>query len=261
MYLKRLLILILFILCTSQLFADKLKDIKTSGILKAGVKYDFEPFGFLDESNNVVGFDIDLLKYIGNQLNVKVEFIKVTSKNRIELLEKGAVDIVAASMTHKVSRDATIDFSISYFFDGQSFLARKNSKKRNAEGFNGKYVGAIEGSTSGENLRKIAPKAQVIYFAEYSDAIKALKEGKIDAITTDLVWCTTQANKSEGVFKVIDDVISFEPYGMGLPENESNFRDQINLLIQEAVKDGSYAKYYQKWFKEDPKRLPEVWPE
>jgi polar amino acid transport system substrate-binding protein len=240
--------------------ADKLADIKKSGILKVGVKYDFKPFGFTDEKGKVVGFDIDLLKYIAKDLGVEIKFQQVTSKTRIPMVAGGQVDIAAASMTHKVKRDDTIDFTISYFFDGQSILAKKDCKAQEAKDFADKKVGAIQGATSGENFKKLVPEAKMVYFQEYPQAIMALKTGKIDAITTDLVWCTTQANDSNGVFKVIGDTISFEPYGMGIAENESNLRDAVNFAIQKAVKDGTYTKLYNKWFGKDPERLPEIWP-
>lgn len=100
----------------------------------------------------------------------------------------------------------------------------------------------------------------MVYFQEYPQAVIALKRGKIDAITTDLVWCSTQAKDSKGKLKVTGGTISFEPYGMGLPENESNFRDAINFAIQNSVKDGTYKKLYKKWFGKNPDVLPEVWP-
>jgi polar amino acid transport system substrate-binding protein len=176
------------------------------------------------------------------------------------MVASGQIDIAAASMTHKVARDDTIDFTISYFFDGQSILARKGCKKRSAKGFAGKKVGAIQGATSGANFKKAVPKAKIVYFQEYPQAVMALHKKKIDAITTDLVWCSTQAKDSHGKLKVVGGTISFEPYGMGIPENESNFRDAVNFAIQKAVKDGTYAKLYRKWFGENPKQLPEVWP-
>jgi polar amino acid transport system substrate-binding protein len=159
------------------LVADRLDDIKTSGVLKAGVKHDFEPFGFKNSDGEIVGFDIDLLQYIATDLKVKLKTQQVTSKNRIEMVQNNTVDIVAVSMTHKKSRDKTIDFTISYFFDGQALLTRKYCKKRKATGFNGKEVGAIEGATSGINLKKIAPKVGLtpqcmnLYFYKYCDII------------------------------------------------------------------------------------------
>jgi len=260
MFKKILIGLLLWVSFGGLVYGDKLADIQKSGVLKAGVKYDFKPFGFTNERGEVVGFDIDLLKYIAKELGVKVKFQQVTSKTRIPMVAGGQVDIVAASMTHKVKRDETIDFTISYFFDGQSILARKDCKAKSAKDFANKRVGAIQGATSGENFKKIVPEAKIIYFQEYPQAVMALKKGKIDAITTDLVWCSTQAKDSNGELKVIGDTISFEPYGMGIAENESNLRDAVNFAIQKAVKDGNYTKLYNKWFGKNPERLPEIWP-
>ncbi len=260
MFKKTLMSLVAVTMLTGTAFADKLADIKEAGVLKAGVKYDFKPFGFVNDKNKVVGFDIDLLRYIAKDLGVKVKFQQVTSKTRIPLVAGGQIDIAAASMTHKVMRDDTIDFTISYFFDGQSMLVRADERTRTAKGFAGKKVGAIQGATSGENFKKASPKAKIIYFQEYPQAVMALKKGKIDAVTTDLVWCSTQANDSKGKLKVTGGTISFEPYGMGIAENESNFRDAVNIAIQKSVKDGYYAKSYKKWFGTNPKVLPEVWP-
>ena len=260
MFKKTLTSLVAFAMLSGVAYADKLADIKEAGVLKAGVKYDFKPFGFVNEAGKVVGFDIDLLKYISADLGVDVKFQQVTSKTRIPLVSGGQIDIAAASMTHKVMRDDTIDFTISYFFDGQSMLVRKDERIRTAKGFAGKKVGAIQGATSGENFKKASPKAKIVYFQEYPQAVMALKKGKIDAVTTDLVWCSTQAADSKGKLKVTGGTLSVEPYGMGIAENESNFRDAVNFAIQKSVKDGTYSKLYKKWFGENPKVLPEVWP-
>jgi len=257
---KTLTSLVAIVMLSGAAYADKLSDIKDAGVLKAGVKYDFKPFGFVNEHGKVVGFDIDLLKYIAKDLGVKVKFQQVTSKTRIPLVAGGQIDIAAASMTHKVMRDDTIDFTISYFFDGQSMLVRKNETAKSAKDFAGRKVGAIQGATSGENFKKASPKAKIVYYQEYPQAVSALMRGKIDAVTTDLVWCSTQAADSHGKLKVTGGTLSVEPYGMGIAENESNFRDAVNFAIQDAVKDGTYAKLYKKWFGENPKVLPEVWP-
>jgi len=260
MFKKSLITLVTIGLLTSSTYADKLSDIKKSGILNAGVKYDFKPFGFKNENNALVGFDIDLLKYIAKDLGVEVKFQQVTSKTRIPLVAGGQIDIAAASMTHKVERDDTIDFTISYFFDGQSILVRKASKALEAKDFSGKKVGVIQGATSGENFKKIVPDVKLKTYQEYPGAVKDLMRGQIDAITTDLVWCSTQAKDSHGKLKVIGGTLSIEPYGMGIAENESNLRDAINFAIQKSVQDKTYIKLYNKWFGENPKVLPELWP-
>src|SRR5262245_51192016 len=92
----------------AQAETDSLSKIKDRGTLKAGVKFDTPPFGFLDDKNEPVGFDLDIVRKIGEKLGVKVEFVKVTSPTRVPLLVSGNVDIVAASMTHTRERDKVI---------------------------------------------------------------------------------------------------------------------------------------------------------
>jgi polar amino acid transport system substrate-binding protein len=253
-------IFMILLLSFSSLFGDKLEDVKSKKILKAGVKHDFKPFGFKNEKGEVVGFDIDLLQYIADNLGVKLKLMRVTSKTRIPMVKAGMIDIAAASMTHTVERDVPIDFSQSYFYDGQSILVRSDSKATSYKDFLVKKVAAIKGATSGSNFATLQPSALIIYYDNYDQALSALKAGLVEAVTTDFAWCSTQANDSEGKLKVIGGTLTFEPYGMGVAENESNFRDAINLAIQQSVKDGTYEKLYIKWFGIPAPKLPEVWP-
>ncbi len=260
MFTKFMLLFCSCFIFTNVLKADKLADIKKAGVMVAGIKYDFKPFGFINKSGSIVGFDVDLLKYIANKLNVGLKFKQVTSKTRIPMIVSGEVDVAAASMTHKHKRDHVIDFSISYFFDGQAMLVRSDEKETSFRGFENRKVAAIQGATSGNNFKKVQPKAKIIYYQEYPQAVLSLLKGKVDAITTDLVWCVTQAQDSRGKLKVLTETLSYEPYGIGMSENESNLRDYINFAIQDAVRDGFYEKLYIKWFGKKPEKLPEVWP-
>ena len=252
-------VLLISLLLALGLSADRLEDIKRKGVLKVGVKYDFKPFGF-KQDGKVVGFDIDLAKYIARKMRLRLNLVQVTSKTRIPMVKANIIDIAAASMTHKHNRDLAIDFTIDYFFDGQSILVRSDANEQSYKDFVGKKMGAIKGSASGMNFFEKSPKTKMVWFVGYNEALSALKAGLIDAITTDYVWCSTQAKDSKGKLKTIGGTFTFEPYGMGVPENESNFRDEVNFAIQSAVLDGTYHELYKKWFGKTPKRLPPIWP-
>lgn len=241
-------------------YADRLKDVKKRGYLKAGVKYDYKPFGF-EQNGKIVGFDVDMVVEIAKRMKLKVMFQQVTSKTRVPLVVANTIDISAASMTHTRNRDDKMDFTISYFFDGQTMLVNNDEKESDYRKMVNKKVGVIQGSTSELNIKKLFPSANLTYFNDYEQALNALSQRQISAITTDYTWCKTIANDSNGKFKVLDERFSFEPYGMGVPENESDFRDEINFIIQQIVLDGTYEKIYYKWFKEKPTRIPEIWPE
>ena len=121
--------------------ADKLQEVKDRGTLIAGVKDAVVPFGYVDEeTNKIVGFDIDVCQYIADQLGVDLEIKPVTSATRIPKLVQGNVDLVAATMTHKFSRDDTIDFTLTYFMTGQKILVKKDSGINSVDDLAGKSV-------------------------------------------------------------------------------------------------------------------------
>ncbi len=111
--------------------AGTLQDVKARGKLIAGVKTDFPPFGFVDEKGVNKGFDVDMAKALAKGLFGKenaVEFVAVTSGNRIAFLTTNKIDIILASMTITEERKKVIDYSIPYFMSGHLILVQKDSK-------------------------------------------------------------------------------------------------------------------------------------
>lgn len=219
--------------------------------LLAGVKYDFKPFGFLDDDNHVVGFDVDLVQAMADEWGVKVEFVQVTSSNRIPKLVAGEVDLLAASMSHNLERDEVIDFSQTYFLDGQSLLVHNESEITGIKSLHGKTVAAIAGSTSIKQIQDHAKANSVsiglLPFQEYPPALAALNAGKIDALTTDSI-ALHQFAKDNPQLRVVGNPFTKEPYGIGLPAGDSDFHALVNFTLQTLHKNGTYDAIYAKWF-------------
>jgi len=260
---KRLVIVLAlvlsFVFAASVSFAGKIEDVKAKGVLVCGVKDSVNLFGFVDpDSKELVGFDVDICKYIANKLGVKTEFKVVTSKNRIPMLAQGSVDILAATMTHKFSRDEQIDFSITYFMDGQKLLVKKGSGINSTADLANRKVGTVKGSTSEKNIKAAQPKAQVIAYDEYPQAFMALKQGKVKAVTTDsgILAGLKASDDNPDNWEIVGEFFSAEPYGLGVPQNDSAFRDFVNKSLNEMWLDGTYQKLFKKWMGYD---LPEGW--
>ena len=158
---------------------NTLAAIKERGKILAGVKFDTPPFGFLDEKNEPVGFDLDLVRKIAEKLGVGVEFVKVTSPTRIPLLVSGNVDLVAASMTDTPEREKTIDFSITYYTGGQSLLVPAESKITGLEDLDGKEVAVQQGTTLEKNIAAAAPNAKVTAFKDYDGPGRSNNPGDV----------------------------------------------------------------------------------
>lgn len=243
----------------AQAQTDSMAKIKERGTIRAGVKYDTPPFGFLDDKNEPAGFDLDIVRKIGEKLGVKVEFVKVTSPTRVPLLVSGNVDIVAASMTHTRERDKAIDFSITYYTGGQSLMVASDSKVAGLKDLDGKEVAVQQGTTLEKNIAAAAPKAKVIAFKDYNSAWLALAQGRVEALTGSLN-ILQGFQKDNPKFKIVGELFSIEPFGIGIRQGDSELRDAVNFALQDMWTSGEYTALYRKWFNADPTYPIETWP-
>ena len=245
---------------------SKVDEIQLQGKFVAGVKFDFQPFGFLDENNQLAGFEIDLMREFAKRwlgdANA-VEFVQVTSANRIDMLVANSVDIVAASMTHKREREDLIDFSQTYYVDGQSLLVRTDSAINGVQDLEGKLVAAIQGSAAIENIqsaaRQVGASFDILPFQEYLQAVEAVKAGQVDALTTVGV-ALEQFAQVDPNLTVVGESFTNEPYGLGIPNYDDRFKDLVNFTLQAMVLDGTYERMYQKWFGSSEAYNVDIWP-
>jgi polar amino acid transport system substrate-binding protein len=243
--------------------ADTLEDVKAKGVLVAGVKDAVVPFGYVDPmTKELVGLDVDICKEIAKKIGVDIDLKPVTSATRIPKLSQGMVDLAACTMTHKLSRDDVIDFSITYFMDGQKLLVKKGGGIKSYHDLAGKKVGSAKGSTSEKNIKNVQPNCTVLSFEGYPQAFLALKQGKVSAVTTDSVILVGLKGSDDNPdnWEIVGDFFSSEPYGIGVRENDSNFRDVVNRSLIEMWNDGTYKKIYDKWLGPDTKYyMPLTW--
>jgi polar amino acid transport system substrate-binding protein len=237
-------------LCGALLAADTLEMVKKKGVLVAGVKDSTPGFGFVDEkTRQIIGYDVDFVAAIANKLGVKLELKPVTSASRMPQLIEGNIDIIAATMTATPERAKQIDFSLTYFFTGQKFIVKKGTVKSLAD-LNGKRIGTAKGSTSEQNAAKALPKATILSFDDYPQALLALQQGKVFAVTTDeSILATLLGNApNKDQYEIPDIQISDEPYGLGMRKGDKNFVDFVNKTLLEMEKSGEAKKIFDKWF-------------
>ena len=189
------------------------------------------------------------VKAIAGKLGVKLELKSVTSSTRMPQLTEGNIDIIAATMTKNEERAKQIDFSLTYFFTGQKFIVKKGTVKTLAD-LDGKRIGTAKGSTSEQNAAKALPKATVLSFDDYPQALLALQQGKVFAVTTDeSILANLLANApNKEQYEIPNIQISDEPYGLGMRKGDKNFVDFVNKTLLDMEKSGEAKKIFDKWF-------------
>jgi len=249
---------------TSVCYAGTTYDrVNEAGVVQVGLMYNSIPAAYFNDKNEWVGFDVDIaeevVRRIGQSMGkeLKAERVKLNNKTRISFLTSGRIDMSTANMTHKRERDKTIDFSITYFFDGQKILAKKGRYSKH-EDFVGKKIASMQGTTSEKNainlLKKLGDtnaEKNVISFQDEPSCFLALQQDKVAGWSTDSTILLGYAAKQPGKYELVGDFFSDEPYGIGIPENDSDWRDAVNFALQDMWNDGTYKKIYDKWYGPD----------
>lgn len=253
-----LLALALVLPLAASAFAETtLEKINRTGTLTIGTRRGSPPFGFVNKENQWVGFSIDLvneaiLPALSKKLGkaVRLDMKESTPATRIPLLTSNAVDLIAETMTDTRSRRESVDFTLTYFVTGAQFLVKKGSPIHGIGDIAGKRIASQQGSTNAKIIRERVPQAQLREFPDQPAAFQALAQGQVDAYTNDgvqLAGLIAKApNPSE--WQIVGDYYSYEPYGIAMRKNESDFRNVVNDGLMESIESGKYFQLYDKWF-------------
>ena len=252
-------------------FRSLAEEIAARGTVRIGVRNDNPPLSFVTEEGEWVGFDVDLAYAIAAQLNLEPELIVVDGTTRISFLQEGRVDMSIASMNHTRKRDNAIDFSITYFWDNQSFLVRTGEYAA-IEELMGKKVAANAGSSAISSWIAYSdaqggPAPEIVEFIDKLAAMQALRDGAVEGYTEDNITMLA-LGAGDPALELLPGGHNPVQFGIGVPNNQSAWRDQVNYALQELWQSAVYHEIYAHWFEgpDAPIQLPlggqmEIWPE
>jgi polar amino acid transport system substrate-binding protein len=236
-------------------------EIRERGRLVAGVSADTYLLGSRNPlTGQIEGFDIDMVKAVAeailgdeNLYQLKV----ITAAQRIPALEKGDVDIVARNMTITCDRWEQIAFSSEYYRSGQKILVRKGSKAKSISDLGGQKVCAPKGTSSMDNLIKVAPKAIPVAADNHTGCLALFQQGEVAAITGDDTVLAGLA--AQDPYAVVPDQRAFtaEPYGLGFNKDDVDFVRFVNARLAQMRTDGEWTRIYNRWLREALGPAPE----
>jgi glutamate/aspartate transport system substrate-binding protein len=234
-----------------------LDKIDKSGVLIIGTRTGSPPFAYVNKNNEWVGFSIELVEKavvpaLTKKLNKQIRLEKKESapQTRIPLLTSNAVDLIAETMTDTQSRRDQVDFGLTFFVTGAQFLVKRGTPIKNIQSVAGKRIAAQQGSTNAKIIRERVPTAKLLEFPDQPAAFQALAQGQVQAYTNDGVQLAGLRAKAPrpDEWSVVGEFFSYEPYGMALRKNDSDFRQVVNVGLMDAVSSGLYFQLYDKWF-------------
>jgi ABC-type amino acid transport substrate-binding protein len=224
-----------------------LGKIQKRGEIKIGVKFDVPPFGFKNpQTNEVEGFDVDIGRFIAEELGVEPKFIEAISDNRIPFLERGTTDLILSTMTINAERDTEIDFSEPYYIAQGRILVRKGSDIKGLADLAGNSVCTALGSTYEETIRERAPEADLKLVDTYSECLELLQNKAVDAVSTDDVILTGMIIQDDSL-EMVGKRLTTEPYGVGIKDGDKQLKGFVDGVLAKVEEDGRWEETYQKW--------------
>jgi polar amino acid transport system substrate-binding protein len=233
------------------LSGDTLARVKAAGKMLVGVRNDFPPVGSVDASGNTVGFGPDLAQVLAKKLGVVAEFVPVTSRTRIPLLQNGSIDLEVGITTPTIEREKSVDFSIIYVWDSVNLIIKKGASKNVLDYGPPKKVATTQGSYIIQLVKERVPNAEIVLFQEYPEAVLALLNGKVDAVGINRASAVSVWEKEKDRLEMSDDFVK-DPWAIMVRQNDSNWRNTINVMLQEVWKEGTYKALFEKHFGEPP---------
>ncbi len=233
------------------------KTAPAQGCLKNGVAAvasdtTYPPFESIDSTTNqIVGFDVDLLNAIGQSQGFTPQFTTENFDTILDKLAQGKYDIVASAVTITTDRAAVVNFSDPYFLSGQAIVVRQTdaSKYQTVDDLAGALIGVQKGTSGQDFASSQVTNATVQGYDLVSQAMQALANGDVDVVIIDapvaLNFVATQPNLN---LIVTNAELTTEPYGFAVRKACASLLKQVNAGLQAVIADGTYDTIYRQYF-------------
>lgn len=230
--------------------------------IKVGTNAEFPPFEYINEQGEVDGFDMAIMKAIGEEKGYEINIVNMEFKSLAASLKTGALDAVAAGMTVTEERKQTVDFSDSYYIAVQSIVLKKDSEIQSIEDLNGKKIAVQEGTTGDflvtpedDNEIITDKNTQVKRFKKGADAIVELKNGGVDAVVIDSSPARSFVAANEKDLKYVDIETSEESYAIAVGKGNKELLDDINEGLAAIKEKGIFDELVNQYINGDDNKV------
>ena len=239
-----------------------LANIKKTHVVRLGYRESSPPFSFLDQSNRPIGYSLELCEAIVEEIgvevddaNLKIEYVKVTSDDRIPAVVQDKIDLECGSTTANAERAKQVAFSPLMFVAGTKLMVPKASTISAPTDLQGQDRGGDEGhhQRAGDACnvdKKFSLGLNIVASPDHEQSYQMLVDGKADAFATDdiLLYGLIARHKSQDKFKVTGDYLSYDPYGIMFRKGEPQLAAVVERTFRKLGSNRDLIPLYNKWF-------------
>ena len=224
------------------------------GSLIVGFDQDFPPMGFVGDNGEYTGFDLDLAKEVASRLGLEYKAQPIAWDSKDMELESGNIDCIWNGFTI-TGREDDYTWTTPYMANKQVFIVANDSDIKSQADLAGKVVEVQADSSAEAALKENQDLAntfgQLLTTPDYNTAFMDLEQGAVDAVAMDVIVAGYQIKQRNADFKILDDSLSEEEYGVGFKKGNTELRDKVQGALEEMAADGTLAKISDEWFGED----------
>jgi len=245
----------------SEGLSPTLARIKSANVVHLGYRESSPPFSFLDQANRPIGYSLELCEAVVDEIateiddpDLKIEYVKVTSDDRIAAVLQGKIDLECGSTTANAERAKQVAFSPLMFVAGTKLMVPKGSAISAATDLKGKTVVVTKGTTNEQAMhnvdRKFSLGLTIVTSPDHEQSYQMLSDGKADAFATDdiLLYGLIARHRSQDKFRVTGDYLSYDPYGIMFPKGEPQLATVVERAFRKLGSNHDLIPLYNKWF-------------
>jgi glutamate/aspartate transport system substrate-binding protein len=238
-----------------------LANIKQTHVVRLGYRESSPPFSFLDQANRPIGYSLELCEAVVDEIsvevddpNLKIEYVKVTSDDRIPAVVQGKIDLECGSTTANAERAKQVAFSPLMFVAGTKLMVPKASTISAPKDLQGKTVVVTKGTTNEQAMHAIDKKfslgLNIVVSPDHEQSYQTLVDGKADAFATDdiLLYGLIARHKAQDKFRVTGEYLSYDPYGIMFRKGEPQLAAVVERAFRKLGSNHDLIPLYNKWF-------------
>ncbi len=245
-----------------------LDRIKERGVVNMGHRESSVPFAYIGDDGKPQGYSIDLCNKFVDEIRktlkmpeIEVKHVPVTSQTRIALMANGTIDVECGSTTNNLTRQKQVDYLPVTFITGTKLGSKKGSGITEIEDLDGKAIALSLGTTNEKAVKRVIKEkglnVKIISVKDHPQGWLALDTGRADAYATDhvLLYGLISKSKDPSSYQVTGRFLSYDPYGIMVPRNDSTYRRLGTVMMADMMRSGEMLKTYNKWFSPGPTKI------
>lgn len=223
--------------------------IKSQGVLRAGVRCDQPPYGFLDQTGAYAGVETDMARQVAKWAfgsADKVEFSCVTAENRIPQLTSKRVDVLIATLGVTPERQRVIDFTRPYRWGASGLLVKADSPYNKISDLAGKTVVMPKGTVQAKWFEDNRPNIATLRLNTAADSLQALKQDRAEAYAHDAATLVVIAAQDK-TLRLMDDPYQLSDAAIGMRKDEEGWRTYLDASVARMHEEKLFRGWIEKW--------------